>query len=119
MNNRVPFPALLRRRRRRIAIQTFEEDYALGLPCETALAFSRPGRIWSVARGVREGLVESSRPLPEIVDPTSAPAPPRPAGPELALPFFGGRCVTLCGVTGAEGVSQCQVREEGHSQCQL
>jgi ATP-dependent 26S proteasome regulatory subunit len=72
MNNREPFLELVRSRRPCIVIQTFEEDYALGLVHEAALALSRPCWVWSVERGLREGLVTAMRPVPETADPVAA-----------------------------------------------
>lgn len=52
-----------------IRIVTHEEDYALGLLRDYALASSRPLWIWSAVGGVREGLLADSAPIKSTEDP--------------------------------------------------
>lgn len=53
-----------------VSITTFEEDYALGLIREVALAAGRPLWIWSVSGGVQDGLLADGT----TVDGTDKPA---------------------------------------------
>jgi AAA+ superfamily predicted ATPase len=52
-----------------IALSTFEERHALSLVRDAAVELNRPLWIWSVAGGVREGLIGGSPGLPQSEDP--------------------------------------------------
>jgi hypothetical protein len=52
-----------------IRIVTHEEDYALGLVRDHALAASRHLWLWSAIGGAREGLLAGSTPIKDTEDP--------------------------------------------------
>lgn len=64
--------SLIAGRARCVLIPTFEEGYALSLVREAALARTDDLFIWNVVRGVSEGLVEGSPPVPGTEHPAAA-----------------------------------------------
>ncbi|MBI5863472.1 MAG: AAA family ATPase [Planctomycetes bacterium] len=55
-----------------VTIHTYEEQEALGVIRDTALALGRPLWIWSGSGGVQEGLLAESPPLPQTEDAAAA-----------------------------------------------
>jgi ATP-dependent 26S proteasome regulatory subunit len=55
-----------------VSIVTDEEDYALDLVREAASFLNRPLRIWSVVRGVTDGVFSPPRALPDTENPAAA-----------------------------------------------
>jgi ATP-dependent 26S proteasome regulatory subunit len=69
MNDRDELQRLVRLGHPCLSITTFEEDYALGLVRDAAVALDRPLWVWSVSGGLQNGLLESSPPIPDSEDP--------------------------------------------------
>src|SRR5215213_2376156 len=55
-----------------LAITTFEEDYVLGLLRQAAVERGLELWLWSITRGVRDGLLADSRAVPETDHPAAA-----------------------------------------------
>jgi SpoVK/Ycf46/Vps4 family AAA+-type ATPase len=69
MNDRQELERLVRLGHPCLSIATFEEDYALGLLRDLAVALNRPLWVWSLSGGLQNGLLESSPPVPDSEDP--------------------------------------------------
>jgi len=55
-----------------VAVQTFEEDYVLGLVRELALELRSELWIWSATDGLHEGLLSGATPIPDTEKPGAA-----------------------------------------------
>jgi ATP-dependent 26S proteasome regulatory subunit len=66
------FEALVRMGHPCIAVETYEEDFALNLVRTAALNLSRPLKVWSVSGGIQDGLLAHCPPLPGSEGPVSA-----------------------------------------------
>lgn len=71
MNDRKALASLIQSGHCCLAISTLEEEYALGLVREIAVAGNRPAWMWSVSGGVQDAVVAGSVLVPETEDPVS------------------------------------------------
>ncbi|NLX12202.1 MAG: AAA family ATPase [Phycisphaerales bacterium] len=72
MNDRQRFEHLIRARHPLITIVTSEENDALSLVRDTALALRKNLQIWSVVGGIRDGLIADGEPAPATEHPAAA-----------------------------------------------
>jgi len=72
MEDRQRLEQLLRARHTCIYLVTNEEEYALSLVRDTALAEGRHLAIWTVIRGVSDGLLSQSQPIHDTENPAAA-----------------------------------------------
>ena len=72
MEDRQRLEQLFRARHTCISIVTHEEEYALSLVRDTALAEGRHLAIWTVIRGVSDGLLSQSQPIRDTENPAAA-----------------------------------------------
>ena len=72
MDDRQRLVQLLRARHTCISVVTHEEEYALSLVRDTALAEGRHLLLWTVIRGVSDGLLSQSQPMRDTENPAAA-----------------------------------------------
>ncbi len=72
MNDRQNIERLIASRHPCAVVSTFEEDYVLGLLREIALERGSELWLWTVSKGIRDGLIAGSRPLPDTEHPAAA-----------------------------------------------
>lgn len=72
MTDRENIERLIASRHPCAVVSTFEEDYVLGLLREIAIERGSELWLWTVSKGIRDGLLAGSRPVPDTEHPAAA-----------------------------------------------